>query len=118
MKLMKPGAVLVDVAVDQGGCFETTRPTTHDEPVYVVDGIVHYCVANMPGAVALSSTQALTSVTLQGGLTIARLGLEEACRRSSSLARGVNTYLGKCTHQAVASAFNLQYVDLAECLGA
>jgi alanine dehydrogenase len=111
LALMKPGAVIVDVAVDQGGCVETTRPTTHDDPVFVVDGIVHYCVANMPGVVALSSTKALTSATLRYGLLIAELGVEEACRRSQALYKGLNVYNGQCVYAAVAKAFNMPFVE-------
>lgn len=116
LKLMKPGAVIVDVAVDQGGCIETTHPTTHDDPIYVVDGIVHYCVANMPGAVALTATRALTSSTLRYGLILADSGLEQACRTSAVLARGVNTYQGKCTCPGVAEAFGIEYVPLSQVL--
>lgn len=114
LKIMKRGAVIVDVAVDQGGCVETIHPTTHDEPVYVVDGIVHYGVANMPGAVALSSTKALTSATLPYGLMIAELGLEEACKKSNAIKHGVNLYKGKLVYPAVASAFNLPCFELDE----
>ncbi len=103
---MKKGAVIVDVAVDQGGCVETTRPTTHDDPVFEVDGIIHYCVANMPGAVPLTSTLALTGATLPYGLLIAAHGLEEACRRSLPLRRGLNIYRGKCANARVAQALN------------
>lgn len=109
--LMKRRSVIVDVAVDQGGCVETTRPTTHDDPVYEVDGIVHYCVANMPGAVALTSTIALTSSTLHYGLKIADLGAEAACRENADLKRGLNVYRGSCTYADVASAFSLPYVN-------
>jgi alanine dehydrogenase len=109
LRLMKPGAVLVDVAVDQGGCFETTRPTTHDEPVFVLDGIVHYCVANMPGAVALTSTRALTSTTLPYGLKIADKGLEAAVADAPAIASGLNCYAGRCTCPGVAEAFDLEY---------
>ena len=109
LMLMKPGTVIVDVAVDQGGCVETTRPTTHDEPVFTVDGIVHYCVANMPGAVSLTSTLALTTTTLSYGLEIADLGLEAACRQSEPLQLGLNTYAGTCTCKAVADAFDIEY---------
>ncbi|NBC84551.1 MAG: alanine dehydrogenase [Bacteroidetes bacterium] len=112
LKMMKPGAVIVDVAVDQGGCTETTRPTTHDDPVYVIDDIVHYCVANMPGVVALSSTNALTSATLPYGLMIADNGLEDAINISHALELGVNTYEGKCTYKNVAQAFGMEYVPL------
>ncbi len=111
LKMMKKRAVIVDVAVDQGGCVETTRPTTHDDPVFEVDGVVHYCVANMPGAVALTSTLALTSSTLFYGLTIADLGVEEACRKNPDLMQGLNIYEGKCTFDGVAKAFNLAYTS-------
>jgi len=112
LKRMKPGAVLVDVAIDQGGCAETSRPTTHDQPIYIVDEVVHYCVANMPGAVARSSTIALTSVTLAYGLLIADLGLDNALRNHSPIRTGLNTYQGKCTHQGVAKSCNLPYSQL------
>ncbi|HCM26235.1 MAG: alanine dehydrogenase [Treponema sp. GWB1_62_6] len=111
LKLMKKRSVIVDVAVDQGGCVETTRPTTHDDPVFEVDGIVHYCVANMPGAVALTSTIALTSSTLYYGLKIADKGAEAACRNHADLKRGLNVYKGKCTCAEVGSAFALACVD-------
>jgi len=111
LKLMKRRSVIVDVAVDQGGCVETTRPTTHDDPVFEVDGVVHYCVANMPGAVALTSTLALTSSTLPYGLKIADLGLEEACRRNPDLKEGLNVYGGNITFPGVAKAFNLAYTS-------
>ncbi|MBN8215437.1 MAG: alanine dehydrogenase [Spirochaetes bacterium] len=106
--LMKKGAVIVDVAVDQGGCCETTRPTFHSDPIFLVDGIVHYCVANMPGVVALSSTQALTSVTNRYGLLIAKHGLEKAAELSPAIRSGVNTHRGRLTHQAVAGALGMQ----------
>jgi alanine dehydrogenase len=109
LKLMKPGAVLVDVAIDQGGIAETSRPTTHDEPIYIVEDVVHYCVANMPGAVARSSTIALTSVTLSYGLLIADLGLAAAAASSEALRRGINTLDGKCVHQGVARSCGLPY---------
>jgi alanine dehydrogenase len=99
----------VDVAVDQGGCFETTRPTTHEKPVFVEEGVVHYCVANMPGAVAVTSTLALTSVTLPYGLMIANLGLEKACAGCAALAKGLNLYDGRCVHPAVAASLGLPY---------
>lgn len=114
LSLMKPGAVIVDVAVDQGGCCETTKPTTHDDPVFTEEGIIHYCVANMPGAVALTSTLALTSTTLRYGLAIADNGLESACKMSRPLARGVNTYAGFCTHSHVAESLDLPFKELAE----
>jgi alanine dehydrogenase len=115
---MKPGAALVDVAIDQGGCFETSRPTTHADPVYLVDGIVHYCVANMPGAVPISSTKALTNVTLPYAEAIADHGLVAAVTRDHSLAKGVNVIGGKITYAAVAEAHGLQYTPLAEALPA
>lgn len=116
LKLMKNGSVIVDVAVDQGGCVETIRPTTHDDPVYVIDGVVHYGVANMPGAVALSSTNALTSTTLPYGLMIAELGLEKACKESADIYRGVNIYKGQCVYENVAKAFNFKYTELSTLL--
>ncbi|MDR2296629.1 MAG: alanine dehydrogenase [Clostridiales Family XIII bacterium] len=111
LALMKPGSVLVDVAVDQGGCFETTHPTTHREPTFIVDGIVHYCVANMPGALARTSTIALTNTTLQFGLEIAGKGLETAIREDAHLRDGVNTYRGRCTCAGVSDAFGLACDD-------
>ncbi|MBW8017837.1 MAG: alanine dehydrogenase [Planctomycetes bacterium] len=111
LKDMKKGAVVVDVAVDQGGCFETTKPTTHDAPIYVIDGVVHYAVANMPGAVALTSTIALTSTTLEYGLLIADNGLAAACRQSSALLKGLNIYNGKCVYQGVADSLGLDWTD-------
>jgi alanine dehydrogenase len=113
---MKPGAALVDVAIDQGGCFETSRPTTHAEPVYEVDGIVHYCVANMPGAVPITSTKALTNVTLPYVEAIAEHGLEAAVARDPALAKGVNVVGGKVTYAAVAEAHGMHYTPLAEAL--
>ncbi|GAB4373261.1 MAG: alanine dehydrogenase [Spirochaetales bacterium] len=112
LKQMKRHAVIVDVAVDQGGCIETTHPTTHDDPIYTVDGIVHYCVANMPGAVALTSTLALTNSTLLYGLKLADLGLEEACRKHPDLREGLNLYEGTVTHRAIAEAFDLAYTPV------
>ncbi len=112
LKTMKNGAVLCDVAIDQGGCAETSRPTTHTDPVYVVDGVTHYCVANMPGAVPVTSTQALTNATLPYGETIADHGLAEAVARDPALAKGVNVLDGKVTYEAVAEAHDLEYVPL------
>ena len=112
--LMKRHAVLVDVAIDQGGCFETSRPTTHSDPVYEVDGVVHYCVANMPGAVPITSTKALTNVTLPYVESIARLGTEEALRRSAPLARGVNVMAGAVTNGPVAEALGLAHTPLGQ----
>lgn len=112
LKNMKKGTVIVDVAVDQGGCFETTKVTYHHQPVYEVDGVVHYCVGNMPGAVPYTSTIALTNATLQYGLAIANKGLEQACKDQPGLLKGVNIYKGECTHQKVAEEFNLNYYVL------
>jgi alanine dehydrogenase len=106
--------VLVDVAIDQGGCAETSRPTTHDDPVYVVDGVVHYCVANMPGAVPITSTRALTNVTLPYAEAIAEHGVVEAIRRDPALARGVNVIAGRVTYQAVADAHGLEHTPLED----
>jgi alanine dehydrogenase len=110
LRRMKKGSVIVDVAVDQGGCIETTRPTTHDDPVFVVEDVVHYCVANMPGGVSRTSTQALTTATLPFGLQIANRGFEDALRTNVALARGLNTYDGKVTYRGVADAFGMNYV--------
>ncbi len=107
---MDEGAVVVDVAVDQGGCIETCKPTTHDDPTYVVDGVVHYCVANMPGAVSHTSTFALNNVTRPYGLAIANKGLARACADDPALRLGLNTYDGACTHAAVAESLDLDYV--------
>ncbi len=107
--IMKPGAVIVDVAIDQGGSVETSRPTTHADPVFVVDGIVHYCVTNMPGAVGRTSTYALTNVTLPYAQKIARLGFPEFAREDDALAAGVNMALGEVTCKPVAEAFEMKY---------
>ncbi len=112
LSVMKTGSVIVDVAVDQGGCFETTRPTSHSDPIYIVDDVVHYCVANMPGVVALSSTYALTSVTNRYGLLIADEGIEAAVAASSALRYGVNTFRGELTNAAVAESFGIDYAEL------
>jgi alanine dehydrogenase len=111
---MRPGAVLVDVAIDQGGCFETSRATTHSDPTYVVDGIVHYCVANMPGAVPITSTKALTNATLPYVEEIADLGFAQAVRRDHTLARGVSVVDGKLTSEPVAEALGHPYAPLDE----
>jgi alanine dehydrogenase len=116
LKCMKPGSVLVDVAIDQGGCFETSRPTTHADPTYVVDDVVHYCVANMPGAVARTSTYALNNVTLPHALRIARLGWKEAMRRDPHLAEGLNVHAGSVTYEAVARELGYDYLPVAEVL--
>src|SRR5256884_3483746 len=113
---MKEGAVLCDVAIDQGGCAETSKPTTHSDPVYVVDGVTHYCVANMPGAVPITSTIALTNVTLPYVEEIADYGLREAIGRDRALARGVNVIEGKLTYEAVAEAHNLDFQPLQDLL--
>jgi alanine dehydrogenase len=109
---MNPGSVVVDVAVDQGGCIETTHPTTHSNPTFLVDGVVHYCVANMPGAVPRTSTYALSNATLPYVRKLADMGAEAAIRADAALARGVNTYQGQITYPAVAEAFGLEHVPL------
>ena len=110
LKTMKPGSVLIDVAIDQGGCFETSRATTHEDPTYVVDGVVHYCVANMPGAAPRTSSEALTNATLPFGLALADKGLE-ALRKDPHLARGLNVLKGEITYPAVAEALGLPWSD-------
>ncbi|HET7717693.1 MAG TPA: alanine dehydrogenase [Bauldia sp.] len=110
LRHMKPGSVLVDVAIDQGGCFETSHPTTHAEPTFIVDGIVHYCVANMPGAVPLTSSEALNNATLPFGLLLADFGLE-ALARNKHLRNGLNVHHGKITHPAVAEALGLALTE-------
>jgi alanine dehydrogenase len=110
---MKPGSVLVDVAIDQGGCFETSHPTTHDHPTYVVDGVVHYCVTNMPGAVGRTSTYALCNVTFPYALKIANLGLAGACQTDRGIAEAVNMHAGKVTNKAVAETFGMTYTPYA-----
>ncbi len=109
---MRPGSVVVDVAVDQGGCLETTRPTYHEDPIYTVDGIIHYCVGNMPGAVPRTSTIALTNYTMGYGLQIAKKGLEKACAQNPVIYSGINTYGGKCTCANVAVGFDMEDVDV------
>ena len=109
LALMKPGSVIIDVAVDQGGCIETSRPTTHSDPTFIVDDVVHYCVTNMPGAVGRTSTYALCNVTLPWALRIADLGIEEAARRLPPIAAAVNVYQGQITNQAVAETFDMPY---------
>lgn len=116
LKLMKSGAVIVDVAIDQGGCFETSKATTHSDPIYIIDDVVHYCVANMPGAVAHTSTLALSNATLPYGLKLARLGLEKACKENKALLEGLNTYNGYCTYEGVAEAFGIEYVEASKVL--
>ncbi len=112
LQLMQPGTVLVDVAVDQGGCIETTRPTTHDNPIFVINNIIHYCVANMPGAVPHTSTIALTNATLPYALEIADKGWKEACRTNKALKPGLNIVEGKVVYRNVAEAFNLNYTPI------
>ena len=112
LKEMKDGAVFVDVAIDQGGCGESSHTTTHDDPVFIKDGVVHYCVGNMPGAVPRTSTIALTNATLRYGLQIAEAGLEEACKKSDVICSGVNTYDGKLTCRNVALAHGYEYTDI------
>jgi len=116
LKTMMPGSVIVDVAIDQGGCFETSKPTTHTDPTYVVDGVIHYCVANMPGAVARTSTMALAGATLPQGLAIANKGFEQAVKDDASLALGVNVYRGKLTNAATAEAHKMKYTPLDKVL--
>ncbi len=116
LKTMKRGAVLVDVAVDQGGCFETTRPTTHSKPTYVVDGVVHYCVANMPGAVPKTSTMALTNATLPYAVALADKGWQQAMRDSREVALGANVIAGQVTYQGVAEAFGLPLTPIESLL--
>ncbi|MCL2218122.1 MAG: alanine dehydrogenase, partial [Defluviitaleaceae bacterium] len=113
---MKTGAVIVDVAVDQGGMCETTKRTYHDNPTYVVDGVIHYCVANMPGAVSRTSTFALTNATLAHGIKIANVGLEAAVKADANLLPGVNCYDGKLTCEEVAQAFGMEYTPMASLL--
>ena len=116
LSTMKDGAVLVDVAIDQGGCFETSKPTTHADPTYVIDGVVHYCVANMPGAVSRTSAYALNAATLPHAKRIARLGWKEAMREDPHLLNGLNVCEGKLTIRAVAEAQNLEWVKAATVL--
>ena len=113
LKLMKKASVIVDVAIDQGGCFETSHATYHDEPTFVVNDVLHYCVANMPGAVSLTSTLALTSTTLRHGINIANKGLEKALAEDKHLLNGLNTYDGKLTNEAVALSLNLPFENIS-----
>ncbi len=116
LKDMKDGAVIIDVSIDQGGCFETSKPTTHNDPTYVVDGVVHYCVANMPGAVARTSTMALTNSTLPYALEIADKGWKKAMQENAEIRRGANVIKGKVTYKAVADAFGLKYTPVDDFL--
>jgi alanine dehydrogenase len=109
LSLMEPGTVLVDVAIDQGGCFETSRPTTHSDPVYIEQGIVHYCVANIPGAVPNTSTLALTNATLRYAIALADKGWQKACKEDSALAKGLNIVEGRVVFKAIADVFGLPY---------
>ena len=116
LSAMRPGSVIVDVSIDQGGCFETSRPTTHAQPTFVVDGVLHYCVANMPGAVPHTSTYALTNVTLPYAIALADKGWRSALRDDHSLALGLNVHDGGIIHPAVAAAFDLPVTALDEVL--
>lgn len=118
VKLMKPGAAFVDISIDQGGCAETSRPTSHHHPIYIEEEVVHYCVTNMPAIVPNTSTYALTNATLSYGLEIADKGFPKAFRENGALARGLNTYGGKITHTGVATAFGLSLTPLKEVIGA
>ena len=118
VKEMRSGAVLVDISIDQGGCFETSRPTTHAEPTYVVDDVVHYCVTNMPGAVPRTSTFALTNVTLPFVKSLANLGWQEALARDPHLAQGLNVHAGQVNHEAVADELGYDYLSAADALKA
>lgn len=116
LKRMMPGSIIVDVAVDQGGCVETIRPTTHEDPIYVVEGVIHYGVANMPGAVSRTSTLALTNATFPYAITLANRGWEEACRQDRALSLGLNVVRGQVTYPGVAEAFGLAYTPVSNVL--
>lgn len=116
LKYMKKGAVIVDIAIDQGGCCESSHVTTHDEPVFIEEGVVHYCVGNMPGAVPRTSTIALSNATFRYGSLIAKYGLEEAAKMNKGVADGINIYCGKCTNKNVADSLNLDYTDVYEAI--
>jgi alanine dehydrogenase len=113
---MKKGSVIVDVAIDQGGCFTTSKPTTHGNPVFEVEGVVHYCVANMPGAVPMTSTMALTNATLPYAVQLANKGWKQAAKDSDAMKLGINMVDGKITYKEVAEAFNLEYTPLEKML--
>jgi alanine dehydrogenase len=115
---MGDGSAIVDISIDQGGCVETARPTTHDDPIYVEERVVHYCVTNMPGIVPHTSTYALTNATLSYALAIANHGLEAAARESVPLRRAINVYDGKVTHRGVAEAFGLPFHRPEDAIGA
>jgi alanine dehydrogenase len=117
LKTMRAGTVLVDVAVDQGGCIETCKPTTHENPTYIIDDVVHYCVANMPGAVPYTSTLALTNATLPYAIRLANQGWRKACQDSAELRKGLNVINGKVVYKGVADAFNLPYEDVKDVIG-
>jgi alanine dehydrogenase len=116
LKEMQPGTVLVDVAVDQGGCFETTTATTHENPIFIIDGIVHYCVANMPGAVPMTSTIALTNATLPFAIQLATKGWKKACQDNPALQLGLNIIQGKVVYKGVSDAFNLPLTPIENLL--
>jgi alanine dehydrogenase len=116
LKTMRPGTVIVDVAVDQGGCIETCRPTTHDDPIFIIDNVVHYCVANMPGAVPYTSTLALTNATLPYAIQLAGKGWQAACRENNELKLGLNIVNGKIVYKGVAETFNLEYTPVENVL--
>jgi alanine dehydrogenase len=116
LKLMQPGTVLVDVAIDQGGCIETAKPTTHQDPIYIIDGVVHYCVANMPGAVPFTSTIALTNATLPYAIQLADKGWQKACKENEPLKKGLNVVKGKVVYKGVADAFDLPLEDVEQFL--
>ena len=116
LKHMRKGSVIVDVAIDQGGCVETAKATTHDDPIYEVDGIIHYCVANMPGAVSMTSTMALTNATLPYAIELANKSHKKAAQENPELAKGINIIGGKVTYKGVAEAFNMEYVPLSSML--
>jgi alanine dehydrogenase len=117
LSTMRPGSVMVDVSIDQGGCFETSRPTTHQNPTYIVDGVVHYCVSNMPGAVPRTSTFALNNATLPFVLALANYGYQKAMRQDPHLLNGLNVWKGHLTHKAVASALQQEYTPAEVMIG-
>ncbi len=114
LRLMKPGSIFIDIAIDQGGCAETSRPTTHDDPVFIEEGVIHYCVTNMPGAYARTATQALTNATMPYAMKIANMGCETALRRLPELRKGLNTWRGGLICPAVAGALNLPHTSYPE----
>jgi alanine dehydrogenase len=116
LKTLRPGTVMVDVAVDQGGCFETTHATTHEDPIYIIDEVVHYCVANMPGAVPYTSTVALTNATLPYALLLANKGWKRACKETPELKLGLNVVNGEVVYKAIASDWNLPYREVDDVL--